>query len=133
MSNEAKIKWRKNNAGYFKAYAAKIPNLLATFRKRLSLGWPLEKIMMPLPRLKVLRRVCASVLLSLVAVGVAGCGTRFILETPGTVGVLIKPIGNAEVLLPDKDGVPTPGKVNLPEGTLIQYPKPAKSAEGVTK
>ncbi len=62
----------------------------------------------------------------------SGCGTRFILIQNGVVGVLMKPV-SVEAMFPDKDGVPTPGKVNLPEGTLIQYPKPAKSAEGVTK
>ncbi len=71
-------------------------------------------------------------LLLILTLASSGCGTRFIIETPGTVGVLMKPV-SVEAMFPDKDGVPTPGKVNLPEGTLIQYPKPAKSAEGVTK
>lgn len=66
-------------------------------------------------------------LLTLIVV-FSGCGTRFILERPGTVGVLLKEVKGASVMLPDKDGNPTPGTVDLPVGTMV------KSAEqGVTK
>ena len=49
----------------------------------------------------------------------SGCGTRFIVARPGDVMILRKPIKNAEVLGPDKDGKLVPGRVNLPEGSGV--------------
>lgn len=56
----------------------------------------------------------------------SGCGTRFIVSMPGTVGVLKKEIKGADVLLPDKTGELAPGKADLPAGTLIRVPEGEK-------
>lgn len=53
----------------------------------------------------------------------AGCGTRIILQRPGTAVTLTKEVKGAEVMAPDKDGKPVVGKVDLPAGTVCGVPK----------
>jgi hypothetical protein len=43
-----------------------------------------------------------------------------VIERSGTVGVLLKEVKSVEVILPDKDGVPTTGRVDLPAGTMVK-------------
>ena len=51
-----------------------------------------------------------------------GCGTRHILQRPGTGVVLLKEIKGAKVSGPDENGKQAVGTVNLPAGTVCGVP-----------
>lgn len=53
----------------------------------------------------------------------SSCGRRTIIEAPGTVGVLTKPVIGATVAFPDKDKNPVESVVDLPVGTLVKTAK----------
>lgn len=52
----------------------------------------------------------------------SGCGTRYLIQRPGTVGVLMQDV-EATVSFPDKDGNLVPATGTMPKGTLVNGPK----------
>lgn len=76
-------------------------------------------------RPRILRKRASAILTILSSVLLMtcwGCGTRIILQRPGTAVTLTQEVRGAHVMAPDKSGNLVPGTVDLPAGTVCGVP-----------